>query len=103
MWTLINVSNNLHTTNVKLIGLSFSDLFLDPFLNNGVMFASFHSEGTIPSSSDKLFTFASGVLIFCTLSLSSFGGITSTPGDLLSFIFLIFFAIMSGVTNNYPK
>ena len=24
------------------------------FLNSGVMFASFHSEGTIPSSSDKL-------------------------------------------------
>ena len=31
-----------------------SGLFLDPFLNSGVMFASFHSEGTIPSSSDKL-------------------------------------------------
>ena len=26
-----------------------------------------------------------------------------TPGDLLSFIFLIFFAIISGVTNNCPK
>ena len=32
MWSLINVSNNLHTTDVKLIGLSFSDLFLDPFV-----------------------------------------------------------------------
>ena len=29
MWSLINVSSNLHTT-------------------DGVMFASFHSEGTIP-------------------------------------------------------
>ena len=64
------------------------------------MFASFHSEGTIPSSSDKLNNFASGVLIWSTLSLSSFGGIPSTPGYLLSFIFLIFFAIISGVTNN---
>ena len=67
------------------------------------MFASFHSEGTIPSSSDKLNNFASGVLICSTISLSSFGGIPSTPGDLLSFIFLIFFAIISGVTNNCPK
>ena len=64
------------------------------------MFASFHSEGTIPSSSDKLNNFASGVLICSTISLSSFGGIPSTPGDLLSFNFLILFAIISGVTNN---
>ena len=55
MWYIINVSSNLHTTDVKLTGL-----FLDPFLNSGVIFASFHS---IPSSSDKLNTFASGVLI----------------------------------------
>ena len=67
------------------------------------MFASFHSEGTIPSSSYKLNYFASGVLICSTISLSSFGGIPSTPGDLLSFIFLIFFAMISGVTNNWPK
>ena len=37
------------------------------------MFASFHSEGTIHSSSDKLNTFASDVLICSTNSLSSFG------------------------------
>ena len=67
------------------------------------MVASFHSERTIPSCSDKLKKFASGVLICSTISLSSFGGIPSTPGDLLSFIFLIFFAIISGVTNNWPK
>ena len=67
------------------------------------MFASFHSEGTIPSSSDKLNNFASGILICSTISLSSFGGIPSTPGHLLWFIFLIFFAIISGVTNNCPK
>ena len=66
------------------------------------MFASFHSEGTIPSSSDKLNNFASGVLICSTISLSSFGGIPSTPGHLLSIIFFIFFAIISGVTNNCP-
>ena len=100
---LINVSSNLHTNYVKITGLQFSGLFLDPFLNSGVMFASFHFEGTIPSSSDKFNTFASGVLICSTISLSSFGGIPSTPGDLLSFIFLIFFAIISGVTNNCPN
>ena len=61
------------------------------------MFAYFHSGQTVPFSSDKLNTFASGVLICSTISLSSFGG------DLLSFIFLIFFAIISGVTNNCPK
>ena len=62
------------------------------------MFASFHSEGTIPSSSDKLNTFASGVLIYSTISLISFGGIPSTPSDLLSFNFLIFFAIILQIT-----
>ena len=67
------------------------------------MFASFHYEGTISSSSEKLNNYASGVLICSKTSISSFGGIPSTPGDLLSFIFLIFFAIISGVTNNYPK
>ena len=103
MWSLINVSSNLHTTDVKLAGLSFSGFFLDTFLNSGVMFASIHSEGTISSSSDKLNNFASGVLICATISLSSFDGIPSTPGDLLSFIFVIFFAIISGVTNNCPK
>ena len=36
MWSLINVSSNLHTTDVKLTGLFFSGLFLDPFLNSGV-------------------------------------------------------------------
>ena len=67
------------------------------------MFASIHSEGTIPSSSDKIINFASGVLICSTISLSSFGGIPSTPGDLLSYFFLILCAILSGVTNNCSK
>ena len=88
--SLINVLSNFHTTDVKLTGLKFFALLLDPFLNSGVMFASVHSEGTIPFSSDKLNTFASGILICSKISLSSFGGIPSTPGDLLSFIFLIF-------------
>ena len=39
MWSLINVSSNLHTTDVKLTGLQCSGLFLDPFLNSGIMFA----------------------------------------------------------------
>ena len=72
-------------TDVKLTRLIFSGFFLDPFLNSGVMFASFHSEGTIPSSSDKLHHFASGVLICSTISLSSFDGIPSTPGDFFIF------------------
>ena len=52
------------------------------------MFASFHSEGNVPSSIDKLNNFASHVLICSTISLSSFGGIPSTPGDLIPFIFV---------------
>ena len=60
-----------------------------------IFFASFHSDGTIPSSSDKLNNFASGVLICSTISLSSFGGIPSIPDDLLSFVFLIFFFFRS--------
>ena len=63
MWSLINVSNNLHNTDVKLTGLTFSVLVVDPFLNNGVTFASFHSAGTIPSLSDRLTKLASGLLI----------------------------------------
>ena len=103
MWSLIDDSSNVHTTDVKLTGLKSSGLFLDPFLNSGVMFASFHSERTIPSSSDKLNNFACDVLICSTISLSSFGDIPLTPGDLLCFIFLILFAIITGVTNNYHK
>ena len=67
------------------------------------MFACFHPKGTTPSSSDTVNIFASGVLICSTISLSSFGGIPSTAGDLLSFIFLIVFAVISGVTNKCPK
>ena len=69
MLSLINLSNNLQATDVKLTGLSFSDLFLDPFLNNGVIFVSFHSEGTI-----LMKTFASCILICSTISKSSVGG-----------------------------
>ena len=78
MCSLIHVSSNVHTT-------------------------SFHSDGTIPSSNDKLKKIASGVLICSTISLCNCGGIPSTPGDLLYFIVFIFFAIISGVTNNCPK
>ena len=58
MWSLINVSSNLHTTDAKF----------EPYLNNTAMFASFLSEGTTPSSSDKLNTFRSGVLICSRIS-----------------------------------
>ena len=61
------------------------------------MFASFHSNGTTPSFNDKLNTLASGILICSTVSISNFGGIPSTPGDLLSFIAFIFLATNSAV------
>ena len=68
-----------------------------------MMFASFHSNGTTPSFNDKLNSLASGILIYSTVSISYFGGIPSTPGDLLSFIAFIFLATNSGVTTNGPK
>ena len=95
MWSLIYIQLMLNSLVCNFLACSWIP-------SSGVMFASFHSEGTIPSS-DKLNNFASGVLICSTISLSSFGGIPSTPGDLLSFIFLIFFAIISLLTNNCPK
>ena len=66
-------------------------------------FASFHSKGTTPSFNDKLNTLASSILICSTVFISSFGGIPSTPGDLLSFIAFIFLATISEVTINCPK
>ena len=53
-----------------------------------MMFAYFHSTGTTPSVNDKLNTLASGTIICSTVSISSFGGIAITPGDLLSVIAL---------------
>ena len=78
----------------------YGDVFINLCFtrNSSVMFEPFHSEGTIPSSGGKLNTFANGVLICSTISLCCFSGIPSTPVDLLSFIFLIFFSIISGVT-----
>ena len=77
-----------------LNSLVYSSLtcFSNLFLNNGIMVATFHSNGTIPSYNDKLDTVASGMLICYTISNNNLGGIISTPGDLLSFISLIFIA-----------
>ena len=72
--------------------------FLDLFLNKGMMFASFHYKGTIPSCSDMLNSCASGVLNCSTVSFSILGDIPSTPGDLFSFILLILVATTSGIT-----
>ena len=66
------------------------------------MFSSFHSKRTIPSCSDMVNTCSSGVLICSTVSFSILGDIPSTPGNLFSFILLIFIllATTSGVTTN---
>ena len=61
-------------------------------LNNGMMFAYFHSKGTTPSFNDKLNTLTSDILIRSPVSVSSVGGIPSTPGDLFSYIAFIFLA-----------
>ena len=68
-----------------------------------MMFASFHSKGTTPSFNDKLNTLASGILICSTVSISSFGGIPSTPGDSLPlFSYLPFLELLSTAPNS-PK
>ena len=54
---------------------------------------------------DKLdqLCFISGAMVYWFDLPYNFGGIPSTPGDLLSFIALIFLATNSGVTTNGPK
>ena len=76
---------------------------LEPFLNKGILFASLHSKGIIPSCSDMLNTCACGVLMCSTVSFSILGDIPSTPGDLFSFILLILLATTSGVTTTCPN
>ena len=67
-----------------------------------MMFASFYSKGTTHSVNDKLNPLESGKLICSTVSIS-FGGIPSTPDDILFIIAFIFLATISGVTINCPK
>ena len=85
---------------LKLLVCNSLNYFWNPFLNTGMMFASFLSKGTTLFFNDKLNSLASGVLICFTVSISTFGGIPSTPGDLLSFIAFVFLAAISGVTIN---
>ena len=76
--------------------------FIGPFLNKGMLFASVHYKGTIPSFSDILNTCASGVLICSTVSFSILGDIPSTHGDLIYFILLILLATTSGLQQTAP-
>ena len=55
-----------------------------------MMFASFHLKGTTPSFKDKLNTLTSDILVYPTVSISSFGGIPFTLIDLPSLIIFIF-------------
>ena len=84
---------------VQLTDLRFTDLFLEPFLNNGIMFDSFQSNGrpTMLFCSVMLDTCGSGVLICSTVSFSILGDMPSIPGDLFSVILLILLATTSGV------
>ena len=59
-----------------------------------MMFASFHSKETTRSVNDKLNTLASGTLICSIVSISSYGGIPSTPGDLSFIAFIILVPIL---------
>ena len=68
-----------------------------------MMFASFNSKRTTPSFNDKLNILASGILICYSASISIFGEIPSTRGDLISFIAFIFLATISEFTINCPK
>ena len=48
MCFIIIFANTLHISDIKLTGRYYTDLFFGPFLNKGMMFAFFHSKGTIP-------------------------------------------------------
>ena len=87
--SLINLSNRLQITHIKPSGILFSNIFPEPFINNDMMFTSFHSNGIAPYSNDKLNTVASDMLICCTILNRNLGGIPSNSGDLLSFISFI--------------
>ena len=92
--------NNLLPVNIQQLFTLYKSVYVT---RQSLMFASSHSKRTTPSVNDKLNTLASGILICSTVYISSFGGIPSTPGDLLSFIAFIFLATISGVTINCPK
>ena len=64
-----NLSTHLHCSVILL--LTFSKLVL----NNGTMFAYFHSKGTTLSFNDRINTLTSNMLNCSTVSISSFDGI----------------------------
>ena len=68
-----------------------------------MMFASFHSKGTVPSYCEMLNTCPNVIIICSTLSFSIFNGIPTNPIGLCSFMvfFLLSRPTNSGVTNNY--
>ena len=88
---------------LNTLAYNLQTCFVNLFFNKAMMFASFHSKGTIPSCSGMLNTGASGVLICSTVYFSILGDIPSTPSDLFSFILLILLATTSGVTTNCPN
>ena len=63
-----NNDYSLQIAEVKVTGLLFSDLHLLPFLKIGILFAFFHSIGTIPFCIYKLNAIDSGTLISSTIS-----------------------------------
>ena len=67
-------------------------IYLSKFYKYWYDVCFFPFKRTNPLFSDKLNTLASSILIFSTVSINSFGGIPSTPGDLLPFIAFIFLA-----------
>ena len=100
IWSIIIIYNTLRSTDVKLTGRYIYGLISWTFLKKGMVFASFHCKGTIPSCSDMLHTCASGILICSTVYFRIVGAIPSTPGDLLSFILFTLLGTTSGVTTN---
>ena len=101
MWVIIEFltkeSINLHTIEIKLMGLQLSALFLAPFSNISETYVIFQSCGIYSSSMVLFRRRAKGLDTRSTNSIKICGCILSSPHDLFKFSFNISFRTSSSV------
>ena len=99
MWVIIEFltkeSINLHTIEIKLMGLQLSALFLAPFSNISETYVIFQSCGIYSSSMVLFRRRAKGLDTRSTNSIKICGCILSSPHDLFKFSFNISFRTSS--------
>ena len=97
MWSRSNDSRSLQTTEVISLLAYWSIMF---WFTSVSLFEYWYDIITCSARVAQfplVYTIASGTLFASAISLNIFGEIPSTPGDLLSFIFLSLVSILSGV------